>query len=264
MKDGWLPVSKRNPCPACGKPDWCLIGSRFVLCNRVESNKPQPGGGWLHPLDVSLQRPTPPVPPPRPPTPNFTAMIRRWAIETPEMALQALATSLGVSADSLASLNAVYASQHRAWAFPMRDGYGNIIGIRLRSDDGRKWAVRGSRNGIFIPQGIAPGKVAYITEGPTDTAAALSLGLYAIGRPSCNTGSHEIRQHLKSVGIYRAIIIADNDAPGLDGAARVGHELKLKHCIWCPPTKDIREYANLGGTSTLIQSDLHNRIWIVP
>jgi len=44
-------VTRRHPCPVCGKPDWCLAspdGTR-VLCMRQPSNRPHPkSGGWWH------------------------------------------------------------------------------------------------------------------------------------------------------------------------------------------------------------------------
>jgi phage/plasmid primase-like uncharacterized protein len=172
-----------------------------------------------------------------------------------------LAGALGVSAAALASLNAVYAPPHQAWAFPMKDGYGNAVGVRLRANDGRKWAVRGSRQGIFLPE-TEPQRRVYVCEGPTDTAAALTIGLFAVGRPSCNCGGAEIRTACQRLGIREAVIVADNDRPGLQGAARVAGELGVKACIFVPPAKDIREFVQLGGTRQLIESELKNTVWL--
>ena len=53
----WERVSRRNRCPVCGKPDWCLISqdSKAAICARIESDKPagNKGAGWLHTLDNS-------------------------------------------------------------------------------------------------------------------------------------------------------------------------------------------------------------------
>ena len=61
----WLRVNKRNPCPVCGKPDWCLISpdGKTAICARIESDKPagNKGAGWLHSLDNPL--PVPPIKP---------------------------------------------------------------------------------------------------------------------------------------------------------------------------------------------------------
>src|SRR5262245_21246221 len=48
----WPRVTRRNPCPICGKPDWCEFApeGRRVLCMRVESRWPTKNGGWMHNL----------------------------------------------------------------------------------------------------------------------------------------------------------------------------------------------------------------------
>ena len=43
QKAGLFQVSKSNPCPHCGKPDWCyFLGDEISVCNR----KQPPGTGW--------------------------------------------------------------------------------------------------------------------------------------------------------------------------------------------------------------------------
>ncbi len=260
----WPHVTKKNPCGACGKTDWCQVGDKGWRCYRVESDHPFKNGGWFHPFDSTKPAPPKQKPLPVPPSINATVMIRKWA----DMGIPVteLAESLGVSVDSLTDLSAVYSPDHRAWAFPMRDGYGNMIGIRLRSDDGRKWAVRGSRSGIFLPT-TQPHSTVYLPEGPTSTAATLTLGLYAIGRPSCNSGGPEIKTACKRLGVRRAVIVADNDdkpsglRPGFDGALKLASEIGIPVVIWTPPTKDIRDFVRSGGTAQLILSDIKNFVW---
>ncbi len=45
-------VSKQNPCPICGKPDWCLVApdKSAAICPRTPdgSAKEIPGSGFLH------------------------------------------------------------------------------------------------------------------------------------------------------------------------------------------------------------------------
>ncbi|MFA5389153.1 MAG: DUF3854 domain-containing protein [Candidatus Omnitrophota bacterium] len=57
-------MNKRNPCPVCGKKDWCMISSdgKTAVCARIESPREFGGAGWLHQLDKPL--PAAPVPPP--------------------------------------------------------------------------------------------------------------------------------------------------------------------------------------------------------
>lgn len=267
----WTRVTRQNPCGICEKGDWCTRGTSGWCCMRIQSDHPLKNGGWFHPFDGEKQNP--PIPPPVPqvnqPAINPAKMLRQWNLEMPVEVLNHLAGQLGISFDSVEKLGCVWAPPHRAWAFPMRDGYGEIVGIRLRADDGRKWAVRGSKQGIFIPD-MMPQSVVYLPEGPTSTAAALTLGLYAIGRPSCSTGGPEIKTALKRLGVSRAVIVADNDdkpdglRPGFDGAQKLAKEIGVRSVIWMPPTKDIRDFLRQGGTAQLIQSEIRNFVWKSP
>ena len=92
----------------------------------------------------------------------------------------------------------------------MRTGGGEIIGIRLRNGGGRKWAVNGSRSGIFIPQGLKLDSTLYVCEGPTDTAAILDMGYDAIGRPDCTGGAGMVADFCRGK-MLEVIIITDND-----------------------------------------------------
>ncbi len=185
-----------------------------------------------------------------------------------------LAHELGVSCESLDALQVEWSELSSAWAFPMFDGAGQMIGIRLRNAQGQKWAVTGSRQGIFLPSNLVTNgnhpKIAFLPEGPTDTAALLTLGFCAIGRPTCNSGNDLIAQTLKRLGIYRVVVVSDNDSikvtgqrPGIEGAMKLKKELKLSSVIWMPPApiKDVREYLNKGGTKQMIESDIRCKVW---
>lgn len=274
----WERVSRQSPCPICGKFDWCQIGDYVVKCMRVESARMCTSGGWYH------KNGSAPIPAPRRapvhiesgPTIPAAELMERWRAQTPDSKYTWLAGHLGVSVDSLRNLGAAYAREHFAWAFPMRNGSGDVVGIRLRNDSGRKWAVRGSRSGIFHCNAISEPRprIAYLPEGPTDSAALLSVGLYAVGRPSCQSGLVETREHLRRVGIFKAVIISDNDElkrtaqgsefrPGMVGAMKLKSELGISSVIWIPPSpcKDVREFVRLGGTRAMIESSVNNKIW---
>ena len=141
----------------------------------------------------------------------------------------------------------------------MRDGYGNIVGIRLRNEHG-KFAVRGSRQGIFTAD-LPRQTTLFVCEGPTDTAAAVELGLFAVGRPNCCCGGPEIRSFARRHQCRRVVMVSDNDKPGLDGARKVGVEINLPFAVYVPPAKDLREFVRLGGTRNMIESTLNSTIW---
>lgn len=264
-RDQWVRVTPKNRCPICGKDTWCLIHREVVLCMRVVSNRPKllKSGetGYLH-------KPNEPVnyhpPPPRPVVScvDCLGLLTRYRASATRGTAE-LAKSLGVSERGVHRLGAVWATDKRAWAFPMRDGHGAIVGIRLRADDGRKWAVTGSHQGCFIPYGAAD-KFALICEGPTDTAAGLTLGYYAIGRPSCSGGVTDIVRWTRHVGVTRVAIIADNDDPGLNGARTLANQLGTPTCTIVLPTKDLRKFVQMGGTKPVLDNLINGSVWRNP
>lgn len=88
----WVRVNKRNPCPICGKPDWCLISQdgNAAICDRIESDKRAGDAGWLHRL--TAHRPLR-LPPPSPPK----NVVRVAAIDTRNAVYRALLAELGLS-----------------------------------------------------------------------------------------------------------------------------------------------------------------------
>jgi len=231
---------------------------------RVQSDKPAKSGGWMHSQRevsyflVPQRRPTCP----QPPQINARKLMREWSVDTSPAALDEFAASLGLSTPSVRAVGAAWSPPHAAWAFPMCDGHGNIVGIRLRNERG-KFAVRGSRQGIFLADGPAQ-KTLFVCEGPTDTAAAVEFGLFVVGRPNCCCGGPEIKVFARRHGVGRVVVVSDNDKPGLDGARKVGTELKLPFAIYVPPTKDLREFVRLGGTRAMIENTLHSTVWSNP
>jgi len=262
MKTPWIHVSKSAPCPVCQHPDWCCIGMRWVNCMRVESGKPCHNGGWLHALDARAQ-PVERRPEPERPTINAAGLMLGFWKGTTDLMRRDAALKLGVSAFALHSLGACWAQPHRAWAFPMFNGARECIGIRLRAESGRKWAVTGSRQGIFIPRS-EPQATAFIVEGPTDAAAALTLGLFTLGRPSCSGCIPYTQVAINRLGIKRAVIVADNDTPGIRGAKVMADELQVPCCHLLLPSKDLREFVRLGGTRELIDSLTEQLVWQQP
>lgn len=205
-----------------------------------------------------------PVPAPKPvPIINSGRLLREWATSTKKDWIERLAKSLGVSVEALSTLEPVWAAPHRAWAFGMRDGDGNLVGIRLRSENGDKWAVTGSRQGLFIPN-CSANKTLFVVEGPTDLAAALTLGLWGIGRPSCSGGMDLILSLVRRLKPSRAVLCSDNDEPGVRGAENLANHLPIPSCMFCPPSKDLRSFLQSGGTSELIDCLLAGVIWKQP
>lgn len=270
MNKLWPVVTKEHPCPICGKPDFCCLGDRAIKCMREPSEHPSKDGGWYHPFGHRVHSFTLPKRNVAPPLKDAGLIWGSWWVKTSTESRVALAGKINISVISLCNLGVCYSFEHRAWAFPMCDFKCNIIGIRLRDERGNKWAVSGSRQGLFIPITQEVQKTLYIVEGPTDTCAGLDLGLYVIGRPSCNAGGELIKDYIRANKVSRVVIVADNDetlikgvarSPGVEGANRLGKELGKPYVVYIPPAKDLREFLKLGGTRELIESSIKNLIW---
>ncbi len=59
-----------------------------------------------------------------------------WNAQTDSESLYGLATSLKASVAASIDLQAAWAESHGVWAYPMRDGAGKVVGIRLRARSG--------------------------------------------------------------------------------------------------------------------------------
>lgn len=261
----WIRVTKKDRCRICDRADWCTYSPEFglALCMRIESDRPSNNsmGGWLFKIGEPRVFVQPRKIIAAPPLIDFESMWRRWLDSTEHYHLDGFAMSLGVDTDSLKLLGCAW--NGTAWAFPMRDEKRKIIGVRLRDGHGNKWAVKGSKQGLFIPN-IQAQKTLYILEGPTDAAAALTLGLYAIGRPSCLGCEEMVVKLIGNQKINRVVIVTDNDTPGLRGAAKLAERLPVPSCVWSPFCKDMREFVNSGGSRLLLESTLKDLVWQCP
>lgn len=191
-----------------------------------------------------------------------------------------LADDLGMRAADLDRLEMGRSAFHGAWAFPMRDARGVVVGIRLREYGGsRKWSVAGSQDGLFYDPSLEPreatrngvrGRELVVVEGATDCAAGYALGLPCVGRSSCGTGAEALKGLCARLSVSRVTIVSDNDRhrfrpdgtpwrPGVDGARALAARLGLTHRIVTPPKKDLREWLDAGLTAETFEmvADLH-------
>lgn len=269
--DPWRRVTRAAPCGICLRSDWCSEGSHYWHCMRIASDKPCNSGGWFHRIDGSTRPKVVPTREEPKRAIDLVPLYMKWLKRTEQRHLDQLSRLLHVEELPLRALGVVWAEEHDAWGFPMLNSDREVTGMRLRNERGEKWAVRGGKNGLFVPR-HSPGNRVYITEGPTDCAALLSLGLYAIGRPSCNEGAAILSELLPRLGVREAVIVADHDRdknapdgrsynPGVDGALGLSMRLPVPNCIWLPPTKDARDFVKHGGTAVQIENSIRSIRW---
>jgi len=261
-------VTRSTPCPVCGKPDWCTLSDdgEVVYCMRIQSNMHCRNGAWMHFLkDRDPRRPAPSrAPMPLPcklaffDAERYHASIRKaWD----GVWLDGNAVGLGVNMDALERLQPGWDGFNKAVGYPMRDAGGKVVGIRLRNSNGDKWAVSGSKDGLFFDPSLTLGgdRELVVCEGPTDTAAAYTLGLPAAGRSSCGTGVELLKALCCSLKARLVTIVADADSPkhkpdgslwrpGIEGAMALGGKLGRIHRVILPPKKDLREWVGSGCT----------------
>jgi phage/plasmid primase-like uncharacterized protein len=161
------------------------------------------------------------------------------------------AAQLGVSVESLTALGVVWSGQHQGWLWPMRNDAGTMTGLRVRTEDGDKWAVKGSTAGIFLPS-LTPQARVYAVEGGTDCAALLTLGLYAVGRHACLGQEEMLARFLVRIGARECVVVADADEPGQRGAEKLLAALSVPACIITPPAKDVRAAVRNGMTAAMV------------
>ena len=288
MDEGWVACDKRQPCKLCGDTHkWCCHGLRYNLCHRVESARPCPGSGcgWLHPIEAESGI-APAVLPPRAKRIPDAALDARFAPlaqaahRAGQSRLPELARQLGVAVRALQALHVGWGEidERWAWTFPERNAAGLVTGIALRLENptraGKtKLCAKGSRRGLcYAPGWMLGSGVVAIVEGGSDVAAAYTLGLSAIGRPSNTGGLPMIAAILKRYAPQRqVIVIGENDKkpplyvsqlnpphdprcqacnrchPGRFGAEETARRLEARIVYPPLPHKDLRAWLNAQG-----------------
>ena len=204
--------------------------------------------------------------------------MEKWLRQTTMENLMELSRAIKVDPVSLNRVGCVWAQDHHCYAFPMFDPQGHTIGIRLRAIDGKKFSVTGSRSGLFYNSGHdekTDDRTLYIVEGATDCAAAIQIGLWAIGRPSCLGSEDDIQEFIEIQKVRRVVIISDNDEqktrpdgstfyPGQDGAFKLQSRLQIPSVVFIPPTKDFRDFVINGGSRIILESCIKSMVWRNP
>jgi hypothetical protein len=181
--------------------------------------------------------------------------------------VQALANELGVSVQSLNSLRVGWADVGGGrWIVPERDHRRRIVGINYRHLDGFRTAAKGGHRGLILPHESSETGTVYVCEGTSDTAAMLSGGRFAIGRPSAQ-GSALVRGWLARFVLdncdgRRVVIVGDRDDAGITGARELAAWLaeecgrEIRWGLPLPGHKDVREqWVATGNVKLKLQGE---------
>ena len=276
---GWRRASRSDPCPICGKPDNCCVSvdGRFVWCGREAEGalRENHGGQFLHVLEERTgfrdwRSPRVAATKPHDGGPHDGGphgggpdpFAQEWQSHAElltagaERYIEELARIIGVSPESLHALSVGYDAKHECWTFPERDGYGRVVGISRRFRDGRKQRMRGATAGLtYAPDWSHGDEKILLVEGASDVAACITMGIPAVGRPSCRGGIRFLTQLLTHIPDARPIVVlGERDKktnglwPGRDGAIKTATQLaeSLNRTIgWALPpddAKDVRDW----------------------
>ena len=283
----WYEVNNAHPCPICGSQHknqgWCLVkdDESMALCQRVSQGSKRQVGNYGH---LHILRDTPG------PHPHVTrAAVRRQRYEDTKMATEQvrehherykrhlssldlclLAENLDVSGESIRLIRTGYKGD--GWyTWPMFLA-GQMVGIRYRHLDGSKLSLKGSRSGLIIPTNLRQRETLFVAEGVTDTAAALTIGLNVIGRPSCKGFEDEIARVVRSLNSSSVVVIRDmgrvdsetsqrNSWEGADRLAKhVARVCQTKLYTPPAPARDLREAVRNGLTAEKVYETLERDV----
>lgn len=139
----------------------------------------------------------------------------------------------------------------KEYAVPGQNEDEAFTSIQYYSLNSKKWYEEGSVPGIFVPNHGTFYRPPLICEGVSDTAAALDLGYYAIGKPSALVGNDIIVKFLIKHNIDRIVIVPDTDEAGYKGCENLQKILLTKDIefdiISVEPWKDLREFVEKEG-----------------
>jgi|GEM_PF-1818503 len=153
-----------------------------------------------------------------------------------------LAGVLGVSVDSLQSIGTGYFARESCHTTPERDSARTIVGIVRRFVDGSKKSMKGHKRGLtFCNDWLRDSSLpVFVVEGQSDVAAAISLELSVIGRPSAIVSGPALSwlvDLLKQIPDGRDVIVlgendlqSNGDWPGKTGAIDTAEKLS-KHAV---------------------------------
>ncbi|CAG1010435.1 hypothetical protein PHYC_03850 [Phycisphaerales bacterium] len=219
-------------------------------------------------------------------SPNLEAIDATFRARISREQIEELAHKLGVRPDALDALDIGWATAEDlrrlgasgkgwrqdypvgAFSFPERGADGKIVGFHFRDDERRKGSPSrkaGCRRGLIIPRTKSEfvGPV-LLVEGASDVAACLTMGLRAVGRPSCDTGLDDLAASLKGEDV---LVVGENDGkdgqpgPGTRGAEKTARHLAVawaKPVRWSLPpdnVKDVRAWLNARAAAGLDIND---------
>jgi len=268
-------VTRREPCPVCGKHSWCLHGHGIAICHRTQEGAKATwslggGAGHVHDLDgrtdIMLAPRTPRKATKPKPSKDWASITQRACDEAQRPGsdhLERLAKQWGVGHWVIDALGIGW--HGGTWATPEKNAAAEVVGISRRRPDGKKFMVAGSSRGLYFTAGWANGSGPIcIVEGVSDAAALLNLGISVVGRSAASPGTSELDELAKLLEhTEEIIVVGENDQkpdgtwPGRDGAEHTARGLAdrlgrpIGWCLCLDDAKDARAWVAMQDEDPL-------------
>tara|TARA_R110000803_G_scaffold54536_3_gene111257 strand:+ start:2513 stop:3439 length:927 start_codon:yes stop_codon:yes gene_type:complete len=263
-------VSRNRPCPVCGKADWCAVADdgSAAICQRVESRKRMPKGGYLHRFEsneslpnISMTVPKPKTAKPKMSPEELASRQIGFLNSITDIDYQVLAKAQGVSVGTLRyfGVGCHFSFDHASecYTIPQRSLDGELCGFRTMSKtpERDKRSITGSRSGAFFDrnqisrQAIEESNYLLICEGFSDAMLAYDLGFKTvIGRSNCVGELDQITNLVGNIQPKYLLIVPDADSPGRDGTQELIRAIEQTEAnteisnIGLPDGHDIRSW----------------------
>lgn len=242
-------------CPICHRKDWCLIAEdgSAAICSRIEKGSVKRVGeaGYLHILSDKFEPKKYEVAPA--PDINWNTLVTVQAVKllSKRKAFGEFCKQTGINPIAALRFNMGYAD---GWMTTPLYREANVIsGIHKRKDSFKRM-VKHSKLGVFVPSAFFQYKcrALAVTEGFTDTVAAIQYGFNAIGKFNSHCGDEWVSYYARHIKCERVLIFADNDDIGREGAEKTKKYIfdtnKIPADVVVVEAGDLKKAYNMGIT----------------
>lgn len=245
-------------CPECGDPTHASVSSTTGAGHCFKCDWRDHLGGLARDNGGQPVRPALLSQPSETPAPKLPseAELARWQAALTDGAGLHLEQLRGLSAEVIEQAGIGWDSDRQAYTLPVKDGKGQLVGLRLYRPDAHDGAPKyqswpGTKAELYPAWLLPPGtEEAVVCEGEFDALLLRSQGFEAItGTAGAGTFRPEWATWLRERGVKQAVVCYDADVAGRQGARKAAallHEagLSVKLPAWpegSPPGHDVGE-----------------------
>ena len=240
-------------CPICHRRDWCLLAEdgTACICSRIEKGSVKRVGeaGYLHirSKDFSPKKyeaePAPDI--------DWHTIVSIQGANLLSKRKEFGEFCKYTKVNPIAALRFNIGYEKGWFTIPLYREANVISGIQRRKG-ALKRMVKHSKLGVFVPSAFFQYKckTLAVTEGWSDAVAAVQYGFNVVGKFNSHSSDEWVAYCAKHIGCERALIFADNDDVGKEGAERTKKYLfsanKIPATVVIVEAGDLKKAYNTG------------------